>query len=1758
MRYYDKDDHCYTAVETKTFVHDHEVSFSYSYPDCNANANGTVTATVDPSSDFTCYWTDESGTIVQTGQLTLSAPTGDYKFHYQNTICDTDCGEFVYDVSIEVPELKVEVYNNSVCNQSLADVEIKAFSVSPDGVSIPGTYHFDWYSDSNGSLSLLYSSQSNEFSYYSLASGSYAVVVKNINTNCERLKYFEVAASPPIQITVETIPCLCHGSHDGVGIARATGGIKPFSYAWRDRTTQEIICQSARCDYLYAGNFTVIVVDNAGCTDSVYVALTQPTTLSWANQPDTNGCSATVYPAGGTPPYTLYWTGPGGKLYTTSNTTISNLVPGDYSVYFNDAHNCGPSSTQTFTIYDPVTHVYNMVFRFSGEPTINPVTPEDIQQYDIPRKKDELIAQVEDCIEKSRLQMEYNIENTCLDTDLHDTLSIKTTAQYYHHTLYYYDRAGNLVQTVPPEGVDADNTLSTHPSHTLQTQYKYNSIGQLVEQSTPDGGTTKFWYNSVGQLRLSQNDKQLTDQQFAYSKYDNLGRIIETGLTDYISTFADSLDIGGFPRSSAGNEEQVFTVYTTPAGITYYGESQNYTLNRVSYSYNAAGVKTVYSYDPHGNVEWIVQHIPGLGDNYIRYEYDLISGKVTEVAYNEYNADRFFHRYSYDEDNRITSCETSRDHVIWDEDADYEYFAHGPLKRTEIGEDHVQGIDYTYTLQGWLKAINNTMDDATLDPGSDGTTGSIVPKDDFGMTLGYFAGDFQNANFNTMFSNTNGYQSTDLYNGNISSWSFYNSNVPGEIQVMSGSKLGFDYGYDYLNRIKDATLHENTSGVWNLTTEYNADYQYDKNGNLEALNRNTHGTLGNNTIDQLAYTYTPGTNQLSRVTDTYTGSLDGTKNDITGQVEYDYDAIGNLVSETGGDYTLNISWTAYGKVDKVRRIETSKTTVIDFTYDATGNRVRKDVYTENLYPDGMVSTFYVRDASGNIMAIYNRMVDYQALQGEYNNEWYLTERPIYGSSRVGVDKTEMMIGDTTTSSFNATTDTLYAYKPVLNTYNEFNEEYLSEWQNWIMPTIDYNVTPEETRLLRHYFTGSGTPTELGCSDDYELDRNLSMYCDRDNDTLLIAYAFANTDGDTYMGFGAESPSLQSSFTMDQTAQSIIFEAPGSNGDEYYLVYRNTKGQLEAQMFAPEKLSFETVLLDANDGIGYSFAAIEVMEYDEKAYLYYTEFKNDPLEGVNQDNWLKVIEFGEGGYYSNPYIITTKLGPDSRDLCEIQISADGRYLAWGSNRATLPSPDKKLFVHLLENDYLSPTLNDEVKITSLHPNDHISLDFSSDSEKLFFSFESSFSSAYTGIYYYDIPLMGPVDKLSATIYGTVRRTWGDDIAVVKPGSFDLYLLADGDPDNTFSTSSIGSERLDGIVPNQVVRIDVDYPEPLMVWREPGNKRYELTDHLGNVRTVITDTKTTTLTTSGDVDLFTSTVTQANDYYPFGSLLDGRAVSAASEDYRFLFGGMESDDEVKGTGNSYTTMFRQYDPRVGRWLSIDPLFKNYVWQSPYVAFDNSPINKSDPRGDAAGEPEKITKAASNAVKKVKENDPSGSTPARCNKGVNYAFKEITGSSELNGKTANQMVSHFESSEDWSTVDISKVQELANQGEVIIATYKTTSGSGHVALAVPGKAETSKGTWDSESAKDLDGGIPKLMDTGYGMRTTSQSANYSFGKTKQKSVVFYKYTPALSNTNPSEVPKENKFGIPLDPVEITGDKPSYSIKRKPASLIPIENPL
>lgn len=71
--------------------------------------------------------------------------------------------------------------------------------------------------------------------------------------------------------------------------------------------------------------------------------------------------------------------------------------------------------------------------------------------------------------------------------------------------------------------------------------------------------------------------------------------------------------------------------------------------------------------------------------------------------------------------------------------------------------------------------------------------------------------------------------------------------------------------------------------------------------------------------------------------------------------------------------------------------------------------------------------------------------------------------------------------------------------------------------------------------------------------------------------------------------------------------------------------------------------------------------------------------------------------------------------------------------------------------------------------------------------------------------------------------------------------------------------------------------------------------------------------------------------------------------STKQYGFGFQGQEKDDEIHGAaGTSYNFEHRMLDPRIGRFLSIDPIAASYPWNSPYAFAENRVIDGIDLEG------------------------------------------------------------------------------------------------------------------------------------------------------------------------------------------------------------------
>ncbi len=86
---------------------------------------------------------------------------------------------------------------------------------------------------------------------------------------------------------------------------------------------------------------------------------------------------------------------------------------------------------------------------------------------------------------------------------------------------------------------------------------------------------------------------------------------------------------------------------------------------------------------------------------------------------------------------------------------------------------------------------------------------------------------------------------------------------------------------------------------------------------------------------------------------------------------------------------------------------------------------------------------------------------------------------------------------------------------------------------------------------------------------------------------------------------------------------------------------------------------------------------------------------------------------------------------------------------------------------------------------------------------------------------------------------------------------------------------------------------------------------------------------------------------SDYYPFGMQMQGREF-ASGMGYRWGFEGIEKTNEITKEDNHYEFKFREYDPRIGRFWTVDPLKASYPWNSTFAFAENRPIDGIDLEG------------------------------------------------------------------------------------------------------------------------------------------------------------------------------------------------------------------
>jgi hypothetical protein len=190
-----------------------------------------------------------------------------------------------------------------------------------------------------------------------LAAGSYTVLVRDAN-GC-RSESSSITLVQPAAITImnSVVNVTCFGTNNGSVTITASGGAGTMAYSidggvkWQsDKTFSN----------LYAGDYSVIVRDAGGCTNSALFNITQPSPVNISAAVLNVTCKGaangelTINATGGKFPYT-YSIGSG---YVSGN-SFKNLSGGSYTYYVKDANGCIVSKTTS--IFEPTALVVNAI-----------------------------------------------------------------------------------------------------------------------------------------------------------------------------------------------------------------------------------------------------------------------------------------------------------------------------------------------------------------------------------------------------------------------------------------------------------------------------------------------------------------------------------------------------------------------------------------------------------------------------------------------------------------------------------------------------------------------------------------------------------------------------------------------------------------------------------------------------------------------------------------------------------------------------------------------------------------------------------------------------------------------------------------------------------------------------------------------------------------------------------------------------------------------------------------------------------------------------------------------------------------------------------------------------------------------------------------------------------------------------------------------------------------------------------------------------
>jgi RHS repeat-associated protein len=492
-----------------------------------------------------------------------------------------------------------------------------------------------------------------------------------------------------------------------------------------------------------------------------------------------------------------------------------------------------------------------------------------------------------------------------------------------------YDILGNVLTETPPPDYRS--------SGVSPTKHTYNILGQLVADTTPDKRTVSYTYYDNGQLHevIDSNSKSMsteTDRHgciltYAYDSLNRNVRIADSfpGITGPVihtctrAIYDDPETVRNFVANSAFTQNAVdlnaiLTGITNTRGrvvasIAYDNKFVSTSTVETDESNYKGKVIDLFSYDDEGRINRRYKSIPGLSLQTKKFGYDLqgkiLADTITFVDLATSNTKTIISQYFYDPNGRLQSVSRNDKDFVW-----YSYDHLGRMTTKEFVNRAIvpetYQVMYDYNVRDWVTKILSI---------SDANFSAFIHYDDVGGDI-------------------------SQYNGNIS-------------YIMYRGYEDRVYFYDNVNRLTSVKSLDDP-------VIYNGYYDYLNDGRIL---RKREGTAQQAWGD---YTYYGSTNRLSYIdsagTQTHSHIYDNNGNmvfDLAKKMAIEYDWRNMPVKFTVFS-SINSTLTSWQDVVDYTNNTTYRSLVTNevvMTYDASGNRVKKEVidYSSQTCEDPAIS-----------------------------------------------------------------------------------------------------------------------------------------------------------------------------------------------------------------------------------------------------------------------------------------------------------------------------------------------------------------------------------------------------------------------------------------------------------------------------------------------------------------------------------------------------------------------------------------------------------------------------------------------------------------------------------------------------------------------------------------------------------------------------------------------------------------------------------